>query len=158
MVEVGTGPGQDAAALLAAGFDVAGVDLSPEHVRLARETGVDARLASVLDLPFANDSFPAGWTMSTLLHVADSEFDAALTEICRVLATGSPLAVGLWSSGDWEGPNEHDTIQPPRFFSSRSDQRVREMLAPFGTIERFATWADRGADWHYQWVLLRTTE
>ncbi|HET9946049.1 MAG TPA: class I SAM-dependent methyltransferase, partial [Actinomycetes bacterium] len=71
LVEIGTGPGVDARAFLAEGLAVSGVDLSPEHVRRAREAGVDAVVGSVLDLPYADGSFDAGWTMSTLLHVPD---------------------------------------------------------------------------------------
>lgn len=157
VVEIGTGPGQDAAAFMAAGLEVAGVDLSPEHVRIARDAGIDAHVASVLDLPFDDGSFGAGWTMSTLLHVPNADVDAALAEICRVLVPGAALAIGLWGGVDHEGPNPRDTIQPPRFFSNRSNDRVREMLDPFGAIERFETWSHAGVDgWHYQWVLVRT--
>ena len=69
ILEIGTGPGRDASAFVAAGFAVTGVDLSAEHVRLARGAGADVHLASVLDLPFDNGAFAAGSTMSTLLHV-----------------------------------------------------------------------------------------
>lgn len=156
LLEIGTGPGQDAAAFVAAGLAVAGVDLSAEHTRLARDVGVDAQVASVLGLPYPDGAFSAGWTMSTLLHVANTDFDAAMAEITRVLAPGALLAVGLWGGEDREGPNERDTIEPPRFFSIRSDDRLAAMLAPFGEIDRFETWSDTGvASWHYQWVLMR---
>ena len=54
VVEIGTGPGVDAQAFLASGLAVSGVDLSPEHVRRAREVGVEAVVGSVLDLPWAD--------------------------------------------------------------------------------------------------------
>jgi SAM-dependent methyltransferase len=142
--------------LLAAGLLVAGVDLSPEHVRHCRAAGVDAHVASVHRLPFADDAFDAGWTMSTLLHVPDADFDSAMREIRRVLRAGSPLAVGLWGGSDWEGSSVKDTIRPPRFFSSRSDERIRNMLSRHGTIERFETWApEASSSWWYQWCVLR---
>lgn len=159
VVEIGTGPGRDASAFVAAGFAVTGVDLSAEHVRLARAAGADVRPATVLDLPFDDGSFAAGWTMSTLLHVPNADFGTAMIEICRVLEPGAPLAVGLWGGVDREGPNPRDTIQPRRFFSNRSDDRIRHMLSPFGVIERFETWSDSNvAGWHYQWVVLRMPE
>lgn len=156
LVELGTGPGHDALAFQAAGLTVAGIDLSPEHVRICRERGIDAWLASVFELPFADGSFEAGWTMSTLLHVPDDRIDACLDEIARVLAPGAPLAIGLWSGPDEEGINEDDTIEPKRFFSRRSDQRLREILGRHGAIERFETWDVPDGDWPYQFAVLRS--
>jgi SAM-dependent methyltransferase len=158
LLEVGTGPGRDAAAFLADGLAVTGVDLAAEHVRMCRAAGIDAHVASVLGLPFADHSFDAGWTMSTLLHVPDADFDTALLEIRRVLRAGAPLAVGLWGGEDWEGASVKDTITPPRFFSSRSDERLREMLGRHGTVERFTTWSREPSTWWYQWCVLRVAD
>ena len=156
LLEVGTGPGRDAAAFLARGMTVSGVDLSAEHVRMARAAGVEAHRASVHSLPFPDDAFDAGWTMSTLLHVPDAQLDSALTEVRRVLAPGAPLAIGVWGGQDFEGPSVEDDIQPPRFFALRSDARLREMLARHGELERFETWPGSGANsWTYQWCVLR---
>jgi SAM-dependent methyltransferase len=157
LLEIGTGPGRDAVAFMADGVAVIGVDLSAEPVRLACGEGVDALQASVLDLPFKTRSFDAAWSMSTLLHVPNVDFDAAMSEIVRVVRPGAPIAVGLWGGPDSEGPNEHDTIQPPRFFSIRSDERIRAMLGEHGQVERFDTWSEAGTEGlHYQFAVLRT--
>ena len=157
LLEAGSGPGRDAVAFMSAGLAVTGVDLSAEHVRIAQGAGVDALQASVLDLPFSTRSFDAAWSMSTLLHIPNVLFDRAMSEIVRVVRPGSPIAVGLWGGPDSEGPNERDTIQPQRFFSIRSDERVRAMLDAHGELERFDTWTEPGTEGlHYQFVLLRT--
>ena len=156
VVEVGTGPGVDARAFLARGLAVSGVDLSAEHVRRARDAGVQAYVASVLDLPFADDSFDAGWTMSTLLHVPDRHLDAALSEIVRVLAPGAPLAVGVWGGLDREGPGDRDRYDPPRFFSLRGHERWRAALEQHGRVQEWDTWTPDGQSWTYQWAVLRT--
>jgi SAM-dependent methyltransferase len=155
VVEIGTGPGVDAQAFLARGLAVSGVDLSAEHVRRAREAGVDAVVGSVLDLPYADGSFDAGWTMSTLLHVPDSHLDAALAEIVRVLAPGAPLAVGVWGGPDWEGSSDQDRFLPPRFFSLRSHERWRAALERHARVEEWDTWTLDGQSWTYQWAVLR---
>ncbi len=134
---------------------MAGIDLSPEHVRICRERGVEAHLASVFELPFEDSAFAAGWTMSTLLHVPNDRIDAALDEIMRVLVPGAPLAIGLWSGPDEEAINEDDEIEPKRFFSRRSDRRLREILERHGAVERFETWDIPGNDWPYQFAILR---
>jgi SAM-dependent methyltransferase len=158
LLEVGIGPGRDAAAFLATGNRVVGVDLSAAHVRMAFGIGAHAAMASVHALPLADAVCDAGWTMSTLVHVPDASFDAALTELCRVIRPGAPLAIGLWGAPvDTEGVSDWDTITPKRFFSRRTDAHVRAMLDPYGRIERFETWRPANAStWWYQYVVVRT--
>ncbi len=157
VLEVGTGPGRDAAAFGEAGLSLRGLDLSFEHARLARGQGVAITQASLFHLPFRAESFEAAWTMSTLLHVPDARFHEAMREICRVLHPGALLAVGLWGGLDREGINHFDTIAPPRFFSLRSHDRARTMLEVHGGIERFQTWEhpDGPVDWEYQFAVVR---
>ncbi len=156
VVELGTGPGRDAAAFLAAGLAVSGVDLSAEHVRLARGAGIDAIQASLFDLPYDDARFDAAWTMSTLVHVPDARFHEAMGSIVRVVAPGAPVAIGTWGGEDHEGIAEFDTLQPPRFFSRRSNERFQEMLAEHGDVERFDTWTHSISGWQYQYAILRT--
>jgi SAM-dependent methyltransferase len=157
VLEIGSGPGRDGVAFAAAGHVYTGVDLTPASVAACRAEGLAACVASVLKLPFAAGSFDAGWTMSTLLHIADDDLDAALAEVVRVLRPGAPLAVGTWgdrTGGEsvWRGPTGAD---PPRFVSIRTDDALRAVLARHGVIEQWTTWP--GPDgMHYQWALLRT--
>jgi SAM-dependent methyltransferase len=157
VLEIGSGPGRDGEAFAAAGLAYTGVDLAPESVNVCRSLGLDARVASALDLPFDDATFEAGWTMSTLLHVADEDLDSALAEIVRVLRPGAPLAIGLW--GDQIGGErlwqDGTSFGPPRFFSIRTDDVVRDKLQRHGTVEQWLTWDD-GGSMHYQWAVLRT--
>ncbi|MGW4848326.1 class I SAM-dependent methyltransferase [Nocardia brasiliensis] len=156
VLEIGCGPGRDGIAFTEAGLAYTGVDLAPQSVATARSLGLDARQASVLQLPFEDASFGAGWTMSTLLHIADIDLDAALAEILRVLRPGAPLAIGLW--GDEQGSEQlwdnGSGYGPARFFSIRTDAVLRAVLQRHGTLEQWLTWP--GTDrWHYQWAILR---
>jgi len=157
VLELGAGPGRDGEAIAGAGFDYTGVDLAPRSVAACRSSGLETHVASVLDLPFPTGSFDAGWTMSTLLHIANSDLHRAVAEIVRVLRPGAPLAIGLW--GDEESREEYwndgGHFGPPRFFSIRSDQALHDALRRFGSVEQTATWPGRGS-MHYQWVVLRT--
>lgn len=51
VLEIGTGPGRDGQAFAAAGVAYTGLDLAPESVRACRSLGLEAHVASVLDLP-----------------------------------------------------------------------------------------------------------
>jgi ubiquinone/menaquinone biosynthesis C-methylase UbiE len=166
VLELGCGPGIDGLKFVQAGIHYTGVDLSEEQVRLARAKGLDASVASGRDLPFADRAFPALWTMSTLLHIPNSEIDAVLAEMVRVTAPGAPIAVGLWSGNDEEVLNPEDIEEPRRFHSRRSDATVKRIFGAHGAVEHFETWPEGvgtesgpgGGKWvqHYQYLILRT--
>jgi SAM-dependent methyltransferase len=157
VLEIGCGPGRDGQAIADAGLDYTGVDLAPASVETCRSLGLKAEVASVLDLPFENGTFDAGWTMSTLLHVADEDLDQALAEIVRVLRPGAPLAIGLWgdATGGEQVWQDDSGFGPGRFFSIRTDTGLRETLQRHATVEEWLTWDD-GRNMHYQWAVVRT--
>jgi SAM-dependent methyltransferase len=74
---------------------VVAVDLSPRKVELARERGVDARLADVEELPFADETFDVVVAAWMLYHVPDLE--RGLAEIARVLRPGGTLVAATIS-------------------------------------------------------------
>lgn len=156
VVEVGAGPGADGAAFVDAGINYAGFDLAIGNAHLAASAGVLVVPGSLYSPPFRPHSFDAGWTMSTLLHVPDERFDAAMVATTSLLCPGAPIAIGLWGGLDREFVNDTDRFDPPRFFSHRSDRRVQSMLAAYGTIESFESWPIDGQAWRYQFVVLRT--
>jgi SAM-dependent methyltransferase len=90
ILEVGCGQGELAARfackLRAA---IIAVDLSERMVELARGRGVDARIADVQQLPFADDAFDCVIAAWMLYHVPD--LDRAFGEIARVLRPGGHL-------------------------------------------------------------------
>jgi SAM-dependent methyltransferase len=156
VLEVGSGPGRDGTAFARSGLAYTGVDLAQGSVEACRALGLDVHAASVLALPFSDGAFDAGWTMSTLLHVADAHLDAALAEMVRVLRPAAPLAVGLWGGRDLdEGPHGEGTHGPARFFSFRSDEKVRAALERHGAVERWETWQGP-SELHYQFAVLRS--
>jgi hypothetical protein len=73
--------------------------------------------------------------MSTLMHVPNEAIAGALAELRRVLAPGALAAVGVWGGPDVEHHSDIDVLDPPRFFSRRSDDRWRSLLATLGSIE-----------------------
>lgn len=154
VLDVGCGPGLDALALATYGLSVRAIDLSPEHVRLASEGGIDAQVAPVQQLPFPDDSFDAIWCMSVLMHLPDPDLDAALAEMARVLKPGGIAAIGTWGGADTEGLNPGDTMSPPRYFSWRSDNTIRHVIEQYAVIDAFETWRGGGdRDFTYQWCV-----
>ena len=140
VLEVGVGPGRDAASFVAEGIPVVGVDLSVEHAQRASSTGAQAVVATVRRLPFGTSAFAALWTMSTLMHVPNEAITDALVELRRVLAPGALAAVGVWGGPDVEHHRGIDDFDPPRFFSLRSDERWQSLLSTLGSVEDFESW------------------
>lgn len=85
ILEVGCGTGAFAERMTEEnpGATVIATDQSERFVELTAGRGVDARLADVQDLPFADDSFDLVAAMWMLYHVPD--LDRGLAEIRRVL-------------------------------------------------------------------------
>ena len=148
-LEIGTGPGRDALALIDAGVPVIGVDLSLGHAVRASAAGVTMTVASARALPIASNSIDALWSMSTLMHIPDVAIEAAMLEIARILAPGATVAVGVWGGPDVEHFSEVDPTSPAtgrRLFSRRSENRWRSLLEVVGRIDEFEVWDDSTDD------------
>ena len=90
------------------------------------------------------------------MHLPDAAFVRALDELGRVLVSGAPAALGLWGGDDTEGEHAADTIEPRRYFSWRSAERVQSLLAPHADIaEHESWWVGEDPPRPYQWYLLR---
>jgi SAM-dependent methyltransferase len=158
VLELGSGPGRDAAGFVGSGHRYVALDLSFEHCRRCRiGTGAPAVRASVRQLPVRDGALDAVWTMSTLMHVPEGATEGVLAEIHRVLAPGGVLAVGVWGGIDDERTNDKDmeTGRPPRLFNHRTDERWRPMLEAVGTVETYDVWRYDWGDLTYQWALVR---
>jgi SAM-dependent methyltransferase len=157
ILELGCGAGRDGTALSEAGLDYLGVDLTPESVQHCRRLGLAAEVASVLDLPFADDTFEAGWTMSTLMHLAHDDLGPALAECARVLRPGAPLGIGMWGNATKTTEVSSSEFGERPFYRT-DDDRLRSTLATIGTVERFDTWHWTDTPSHYQVALVRIGE
>jgi SAM-dependent methyltransferase len=123
ILDAGCGSGRNMVELARLGT-VTGVELSEASVALARGREVGEVIAgSVLDMPFADDSFDLAVTLDVIEHLEDDL--AALRELRRTVAPGGALLVTVpayqWL---WSG---HDEINHHhRRYTRRSLQHVAE--------------------------------
>lgn len=126
LLEVGAGTGQDSLFFQEAGLEVVAVDLSPEMVERCRAKGIDARVADFLHLP--PTSFDAVYAVNCLLHVPSPDLPEVLVAIHDVLAPGGLFYLGTYGGESFEGISPDDWHDPPRFFSFRTDDRMRAFV------------------------------
>jgi SAM-dependent methyltransferase len=123
ILDAGCGSGRNMLELVRFGT-VTGVELSQTSVDLARERGMGEVVAgSVLEMPFADDSFDLAVSLDVIEHLEDDL--TALREIRRTVAPGGALLVTVpayqWL---WSG---HDEINHHhRRYTRRSLQSVAE--------------------------------
>ena len=156
LLDVGAGAGHDGAALRQRGFTVVALDLSTASSKLCQAKGLLALAGSGRHLPMRDHCFDAAFSMSTLLHMPDVMFRAAMSEMVRVVQPGGPLAIGMWGGVDAETTHRDDTFEPRRQYWYRSDDSLRKLLAPHGHVEQFRTWEGNIDDLHYQFCIVRT--
>ena len=87
--------------IVGSGGGVHALDLAPENVALVeqrRASGelprlAEARVGSLTELPYPDDSFDALWCANTTQYLGDVEFETALVEFRRVVRPGGIVAV-----------------------------------------------------------------
>jgi SAM-dependent methyltransferase len=124
LLEIGAGTGQASAWFSNEGLTVTAVDLSPAMVARTAAKGVPAIVADVLHLGLPESSFDAAYSLNTLLHVPNADFDDALRAVRTVLVPGGLFFLGVFGGDAEEGVADNDSHVPPRFFSFRSDQQL----------------------------------
>jgi SAM-dependent methyltransferase len=93
-LDVGSGPAHDSLPLAERGFQVTGVDLSPNGLRAGRDLyaregrRLDAARADVRALPFRAGSFDFVWNAGVLEHFEDADVLTVLREMRRVAKPG----------------------------------------------------------------------
>ena len=98
MLDVATGPGVVAAAALARGASVVGLDVAPAMLALARRRLGDVELVEgdAEQLPFGDGGFDAAVANFLILHVGRPERVAA--EMARVVRPGGRVALSVWDA------------------------------------------------------------
>jgi ubiquinone/menaquinone biosynthesis C-methylase UbiE len=111
------------------------VDQSERMVELTRARGVDAQVADIQALPFADGEFDCVTANWMLYHVPD--LDLGLSEVARVLRSGGRF-VATTNSLDhmaelWRLAGRDRWSEPERFFAENGEESLRPY---FARIER----------------------
>ncbi|MBA2953124.1 methyltransferase domain-containing protein [Nocardioides sp. MAH-18] len=136
VLEVGSGPGRDAALLESLGLDVRRTDITPGFVDLLRAQG---HAADVLD-PLTDDlddparpgtPYDGVWASASLLHVDRADLPAVLARLASATRPGGVLALAL-KEGDGDAWSTHGFVGAPRHFVYWREPGLRAVLDAAG--------------------------
>ncbi len=136
VLEIGSGPGRDAAALEAAGLRVRRTDVTPAFVDLMRADGVDADVLDPLHDDLADPAAPGTpydgvWASACLLHVSREDLPTVLSRLADATRPGGPLYASL-KEGDGESWSVHGHVSSPRRFTYWREEPLRAALEEAG--------------------------
>ena len=103
VLDLGCGPGHDAALMTQAGLQVDALDAVAEMVALAQAAGVAARLGQFQDLPLPTP-IDGIWASFSLLHAQRVDLPAHLRAIHASLVVGGAFHLSM-KLGHGEGPD-----------------------------------------------------
>jgi SAM-dependent methyltransferase len=157
VLDLGCGNGSKIARV-ADGFEVVGVDISAEQLRLARAELPDATLiqADFTGLEFPPGSFDAVTAFYSILHVPRAEHPALFARILRWLKPGGLFLVSLSHVGGPDRTEEWLGVQ--MFFSSFDADTSRRLVreAGFELLADEVVWMQEpGLEVAFLWVLAR---
>jgi SAM-dependent methyltransferase len=156
VLDLGCGPGCDAALLRGRGLRVVGVDLSHGMLVVARREFPGLFVTADMGcLPFAPSTFDAVWANASLLHLARALVPGTLRELHRALRPGGVLLVSL-KRGDGEGWDERAYgPDAPRWFTYWAAEEFEGLLADAGLeVVRFWATSSQTAEW-IEWLARR---
>ena len=125
VLEIGSGAGNDAYALINLGYEYVGTDASLGLLKVAQERNpqTEFKQVSVYDLDFPEKSFDGFWCAATLLHLPKDRVDEALQRIKTQIKEGGIGFISMKA-----GAGEREDKKTGRFYSYYSKNGFAEVL------------------------------
>lgn len=134
VLSVGCGTGMETAVLAGHGVDVAGLDLSPGMLAVARTRlpDVEFTVGSMLELPHADGTLGGVTAWYSTIHVPDEQLPTALAELTRVLRPGGHLLLAFQTGDEPRHMTSALGHEIALVFHRRRPERMAELLAAAG--------------------------
>jgi len=154
VLDIGCGPGRDAAEFVKRGYDVTGIDITENFITLAKETVPEGTFFTMdmLDLTFDDNTFEGVWASAVLLHLKREDIPEALKQIYRVLVPGGICRFSV-KKGTIEGMEADVRLgNAKRFFTYFEENEIKLFVLEAGfIIEEIKTEAD-GMGRNIEWI------
>jgi ubiquinone/menaquinone biosynthesis C-methylase UbiE len=137
LLDIGCGTGHWSRIFAARGFEVTGVDLSPEMIAVARaghSPGCRFEIADACCLPFDNDSFEVVAAITSLVFIAEPK--TAVSEMFRCVKKKGKVIIGSLNCMSPFNKQRLFRKEEP-YISARlfSAQELKKLLLPYGRIK-----------------------
>jgi 2-polyprenyl-3-methyl-5-hydroxy-6-metoxy-1,4-benzoquinol methylase len=140
VLEIGSGPGLDAAVLEHRGFSVRRTDATAAFVEMLRAQGHQADLLDVRT-DDVGGPYDVVFAQAVLLHIDRAELVGVLARLAAAVPPGGLLAISL-KEGDGEEWSSHK-VELPRHFVYWREEPLRAVLSEAGwapvVVEHLAT-------------------
>jgi cyclopropane fatty-acyl-phospholipid synthase-like methyltransferase len=157
VLDLGCGNGQKIARI-ADGFDITGVDISEEQLRLARAELPDAKFvhADLAELDFPAGSFDAVTAFYSISHVPREEHAALFGKVASWLTPGGLFLPSLSANGtdDWT----EEWLGVEMFFSGFDADTNRRLIREAGfelVVDEAVSMQEPETEATFLWVLAR---
>jgi SAM-dependent methyltransferase len=154
LLEIGAGTGVDSRFFMDCGLRVTAIDLSSEMVKLCKEKNIESYEQDFYNISNLNKKFDCIWSMNSLLHVPKADLLQVLNEINLVLNEKGLFYMGVYGGVDTECEFINEVTDTPRFFSSYSESKIKEVLSSVFDIIEFEQ-MDVGRNMDFQAVIMR---
>jgi 2-polyprenyl-3-methyl-5-hydroxy-6-metoxy-1,4-benzoquinol methylase len=139
VLDVGCAQGRDSCYFSEKGYDVVGIDLTPEFIDLAKINCPKAtfKLMDMRHLNFQPNLFDGIWACASFLHIPKNEALKTLKSFRKVLKPDGIFFVSVME-GDSEGLRKNDKLKwGDRYFSHYQTAELEKLLnnAEFNVIE-----------------------
>jgi SAM-dependent methyltransferase len=133
-LDVGCGPGRTAGFLRALGVDIAGLDLSPEFLAIARAENPGVRFdeGSMLALPHAPATFAGLLANYSLIHITDEALPEVLAGFHRVLRPGGYLWLAFQVGDEPRIMTDAWGYEVDLVFRRRQPEQLAQLLSAAG--------------------------
>jgi len=153
VLDLGCGAGIPVAEDLARrGFDVTGVDASPEQIGRARRNAPQAQfiLADMASVDFASGAFDAVFAFYSIIHLPRAEHEPLIGKIATWLRPGGRFLASFGTAeGDWRG----EWLGTTMAFSHNAPQATIRMVENAGLhLERVETLRQDNEDQSFLWI------
>lgn len=130
VLNIGSGPGDDAKILRKNGLEVICIDAALSMVNETKELGFESYQKDFRNIDFQNESFDGVWAYTSLLHVPSEEADVVINKIYQILKPGGVFLIGM-IEGEFEGDKE-SWEQSERYFKYYTEKELTDMVEKHG--------------------------
>jgi len=97
ILDVGCGPGKDSHYIASEGFEVVGVDLSEEMIRIAKKNfpRIDFRIMDMRELSFEPNSFDGIFVAFSFIHLPKKGVSGVLIKLYELLKGGGSIYIAV---------------------------------------------------------------